>query len=282
MAAAHAAELRAVTSAAWEAYVRAADQRMQARVSGAAPFLWLDEAPGRSFRAKTDGVLVGPGMGNGTQNVPNGLIHHWIAVGFVPGATRASVLQVVHDYRNYKRVYSPPIIDSKVVSCGDDEQCFSLRSLNRVLFVTAVFETQCKAREFQVDARRWYSMGGATRVQEVENYGQADERMLAPGSGRGYLWGLHTITRYEERDGGVYIEMEAIALSRRVPVSLEWLVNPVIAKLSENSLMTTVRQTREAVMAATRAERRRSPGVGNNSPFVAITQNRETASVSTK
>jgi len=47
-------------------------------------------------------------------------------------------------------------------------------------------------------------------------------RQLGPeGEGTGLIW-----RRFEERDGGVYVEVEAIALSRDVPASLRWLVEP--------------------------------------------------------
>lgn len=62
---------------------------------------------------------------------------------------------------------------------------------------------------------------------------------------------MHTISRYEERDGGVYLEVEAIALTRDVPKSIRWMVNPVVHLLSINSLTTTLRQTRQAVNMAT-------------------------------
>lgn len=87
-----------------------------------------------------------------------------------------------------------------------------MRSLHRVLFVTAGMDSQFAA---QVDAKRWYIVADATRVREVENFGWPNERVLRPDRGKGYAWRLHTITRYEERNGGVYVEMEAIALSRR-------------------------------------------------------------------
>src|SRR5437879_1811447 len=68
-----------------------------------------------------------------------------------------------------------------------------------------------------------------------------------PGTGSGFIWRLHSIARYEERDGGVYLELEAIALTREIPASLRWLVNPVVNHLSTNSLTTTLRQTRDSV-----------------------------------
>jgi hypothetical protein len=55
------------------------------------------------------------------------------------------------------------------------------------------------------------------------------------------------MSRFEERDGGVYFEMEAIALSRDVPRTLHVMVYPIIKKVSRSALVTSLDQTRNAV-----------------------------------
>jgi hypothetical protein len=60
------------------------------------------------------------------------------------------------------------------------------------------------------------------------------------------------VARYEERDGGVYLELEAMALTRDIPASLAWMVKPLVNHLSINSLMTSLRQTRDAVASSRR------------------------------
>ena len=117
----------------------------------------------------------------------------------------------------------------------------------RILFVHAAMEGHYQARDFAVDARRGYNVAYTTQVQEIEEYGQSGERMLPPGQGKGFIWRLHSIARYEERDGGVYLELEAIVLTRDIPASLRWMINPVVNRLSIDSLTTTLRQTRDAV-----------------------------------
>jgi hypothetical protein len=93
-------------------------------------------------------------------------------------------------------------------------------------------------------------------VREIESYGKEGEYLLPPGQGSGYIWRLHSIARYEERDGGVYLELQAIALTRSIPPSLRWLVNPVVNHLSINSLTTSLRQTREAVVSLPQSPQR--------------------------
>jgi hypothetical protein len=247
----NAAELQPETLKAWEEYVRSADSRMQARLHDGHVFLWADEAPGRDWRLTRGEILVSQTEKNGVRSVPNGLIHDWIGAAFIPHARLATVLNVVHDYDRYKVFYKPVVADSKVVACSPMEQRFSMLWVHRELFVTAALHSQYEARDFEVDGTRWYSIADTTQVQEIKGYGQPGERWLPPDQGSGFIWRLHSIARYEQRDGGVYVELEAIALTRDVPSSLGWLLNPVIERLSRNSLVTSLRQTREAIALPT-------------------------------
>ncbi len=87
-------------------------------------------------------------------------------------------------------------------------------------------------------------------MQEFEGYGHSNARLLPPDQGDGFIWRMHSIVRYEERDGGLYLEIEAMALTRDIPASLGWVVKPVVNHLSMDSLMTSLRETRDAVNAA--------------------------------
>jgi hypothetical protein len=71
--------------------------------------------------------------------------------------------------------------------------------------------------------------------------------MSGIGDGRSWKTRLFGITRYVERDGGVHIELEAIGLSRDIPASLRWLVEPVVRRVSRGSLLTSLQQTENAV-----------------------------------
>ena len=56
------------------------------------------------------------------------------------------------------------------------------------------------------------------------------------------------MTRLEQRDGGVYIEMEMIGMSRGIPVLLRWLIQPLAECLPRNALLATLQDTRDAVI----------------------------------
>jgi hypothetical protein len=237
------------TLKAWEDYIRNADSRMQLRLDGHQRFLWTDEAPDRCARLQHGEILVSPVTGRGTLSVAGGLIHDWLGAAFIPNATLEGLLAVVHDYGRYKEFYKPVVADSKVLACTETDQKFSMVWQHRVLLINAAIEGQYQARDFAIDARRGYNIANTTQVREIEGYGRSGEYLLPPGQGSGFIWGMHSIARYEERDGGVYLELEAIALTRTIPASLRWIVSPVVNHLSINSLVTSLHQTRDAVVS---------------------------------
>ena len=63
----------------------------------------------------------------------------------------------------------------------------------------------------------------------------------------GYVWCLYSIARLEQRDSGTYVEIEAIALSRDIPAVLRWVVNPVVRRVSRNSMLVSLQKMKEAV-----------------------------------
>jgi hypothetical protein len=164
------AELKPGTMQAWNQYVRSADSHMRERLDPGHQFLWTDESPDRSARLRRGEILVAPMTGSGTQRVPDGLIHHWVGALFIPDATLESVLSVAHDYDHYKEMFRPKVVDSKLLTCEDGQQKYSVLWLNNVLFVNAALQSQYEARDFPVDQGRFYSIAHVISAQEIESY----------------------------------------------------------------------------------------------------------------
>ena len=58
---------------------------------------------------------------------------------------------------------------------------------------------------------------------------------------------MYSYWRFQERDGGVYVECEAISLTRAIPAGLGWLIEPIVTALPRESLANTLRETRAAL-----------------------------------
>jgi hypothetical protein len=48
--------------------------------------------------------------------------------------------------------------------------------------------------------------------------------------------------RFEEKDGGVYVQVESIGLSRAVPAIIGWLVNPLLRSIPRGTLFEPARR----------------------------------------
>jgi len=241
-------QLGAPTVAAFDLYMQGAQKRFDASLRQG-PFLWVDQSASRK-RAVSDGkVLAEPTNESGDIAITEGLIHDWTGAEFVPGATLADALRLVEDYNSHKNVYRPEVIDSRVLSRHDDDYHVYLRILKKQI-ITVVLNTEHDVHYVKVDATRWYSKSFTTRIAEVVDPGGPNEHELTPGNDHGFLWRLDTFWRFEERDGGVYLECQAISLTRDVPVGLGWLINPIIRSLPRDSLTNTLRETRQALVSA--------------------------------
>jgi hypothetical protein len=243
----NASELKQETLNAWDDYLRTTNLRMHRNLGTGHPFLWIEEESGRSQRVRQGEILISPAREAGPQKVHDGLIHDWIGAIFIPSVRMNDVFAVLHDYNRYKDFYKPTVIESKLLGRTGEQYEFSMLGLKRVLFEKIVLEGQFESRCSQLDGRRRYCISYSTRIQEIKDYGQPDPYKLPTNEGHGYIWRLYSLTKFEERDGGVYIEVEAIALSRDISASLRWLTKPVVERVSRNSLSTILQLTREAV-----------------------------------
>jgi hypothetical protein len=245
------AELNFETLTAWNAYVQAQNARV-AEYSSATPFLWSDRSPDRLRRLHNGETVLAP-FGENPHRVPQGLIHHWIGAVFLPGARLNDVLSVVRDYGKYKHFYAPNIVESHVFRQTGTEDTFSLPMLNKAVVGKVALDTEFQGSYRQLDDNKWYSVSSTTRVRDVENYGTPDEHESPTNIGRGLIWRLFSISRFEQRDGGVYVELEAVALSRDVPGGLRWLVDPIVRRTSRGSMNVSLQKTAEAVLETSRA-----------------------------
>src|SRR5260370_4152593 len=209
-----AAELNQQTLAAWDNYVASTKLRMQERLAGKSPFLWVDEDPSRKQHFDAGEIVVEPiGKGNPIA-VQHASIPHWIGAAFIPGATIQDLSGVVGDYNKYNEIYRPTLIKAELLDSTGDEQRVSILWVQRVLLVTAAFYTELDSNYVALNSRQGYMNIYATRVQQIEHYGQRDELRLAPDEGSGYVWRLATFSRFEERNNGLLLEFEVVALSR--------------------------------------------------------------------
>jgi hypothetical protein len=200
----------------------------------------------RARRVRQGEIVVAPATGAVETPVIGGLVHDWVGAAFIPGATLEKTLAAGQDYNRHKDIYRPEVMDSRTLAhTGNDFRVYLRLPKKKV--VAVVLDTEHEAHYERVDGTRWRSRSRSTKIAEVKNAGQRNERTLPPGTGAGYLWRLNSYWRFEERDGGTWVECEAISLTRDVPTGLGWLIAPIIRSLPRDSLESTLRETRAAL-----------------------------------
>ncbi|MFZ2086815.1 MAG: hypothetical protein WAU92_20170 [Candidatus Sulfotelmatobacter sp.] len=244
-------QLKQQTLSSFSAYIRDAEAAMEQTLGDGSPFLWSDVNTERAQQVRGGQVVAQFCSGHGPVKVPNGLIHDWIGASFIPGTTVEGVLALVQDYDNHKNIYKPEVIASRLISHrGNDFQIY-LRLLKKKI-VTVVLDTDHEVHYRSLDRVRWVCRSYTTRISEVEYAGSPKERVLPPDTGSGFLWRLYSYWRFQEREGGAYVECRAISLTRDVPLGLGWIIEPIIQKLPKESLINTLEATRQALLAEAR------------------------------
>jgi hypothetical protein len=247
--------LRAATVRAFQAYVAGTESENNESLDRG-PFLWVDGLPERErktafarlMRGDVEIARVGGTKGGERVEAPGGMIHDWRGIVFVPGAKLGDVLQVLEDYDNQSIYYTPDVEKSQMESHNGDHYRVFLR-FRRHKIVTVVLDTEHEVTYYRDSATREHSRSSAVRIAQVEDAGSPDEKEKTPGEDAGFLWGMETWWRMEERDGGVYVQNQVVTLTRDIPTGLGWLIEPFITSIPKETLEFTLEATREAVLA---------------------------------
>jgi hypothetical protein len=253
------AELKPKTAAAFDRYVAATEARFANELRPSGTFLYIDgmnpDARRQAYEQLKQGEILvekletkAPGV---SADVPDGMVHHWVGLIFIPGATLARTLPIVKDYDRRADLYKPDVSASRTLAHNGDDFKMFLR-LHQKRFTTVDFNTTYDVHWGSVDANKVYSNSISTRIAEVKDPAKPEGEELPVGAGHGYLWRLNTYWRFEEKDGGVYLQCEALSLTRDIPTGLGWLLKPLVMSIPKQSLNRALGQTRNVVIEETK------------------------------
>jgi hypothetical protein len=249
-----ATELKQPTAQAFDRYVQLTEVRIRSELAGRETLLYFDSLPERErnsilARVHSGQVVIEPirTHDNGKEiHVPDGLVHDWLAIGFIPGATLEQVVALAQDYPRHPELYAPDVQRARVLSRVDQHFSVYYRFYRHAI-VTAVYDTEFGVDYFMPDTSRGYCFARSLRIAEVQNVGRPDEKELPVGNDHGYMWRLNLYTRYLEKDNGVYMEIEFVALSRSVPRVFALLVNPYLRSIPREYLTNYIHATQKAL-----------------------------------
>src|SRR6266404_2382063 len=246
---------------AFAGYVRATDARNNSELRRGTDLLWVDSLPeAAQKKAYSD---LGRGEIQLEQRTtresgreiqcPECMIHHWKGLVFIPGARLDDVLRVLEDYNHHAEYYAPDVARSQIEERNGDHFRVFLR-FRRQKVITVVLNTEHEINYYRDSVSGAHSRSSATHVAEVENPGKPKEREKPREEDNGFLWGMETWWRMEEKDNGVYVQSEVVSLSRDIPAGLGWMIGPFVTAVPKESLTFTLEATRKAVLAQIRRQ----------------------------
>jgi hypothetical protein len=213
---------------AFDAYVRSLEAR-RAQQHGAA-------VSGVEWERLRRGEFVVERLDSaGDGAVPGAMLHHWRGMAFLPGVSSGEFERVLRDFAAYPRVFAPEVLSAKVLGGSGDRVQVAMRVRQKHV-IAVVMDTS-----YDVTFGRGESVSRSTRVEEIASPGMREEHALSAKEEHGFLWRQNTYWSYEERDGGVLVQVESVSLSRAIPRALAWAVGPFVESVPRESLEFTLR-----------------------------------------
>src|SRR5262245_22972603 len=244
-----AAELQPRTVAAFDHYVQVAEAQMRT-----ASFLYIDtltESERLQRRSELEkGLVVMQRLevkeSGKDIDIPAGLVHHWIGAVFIAGTKVDRAVALMQDYDRHSDIFKPAITRSKITDRSGDLFRVALRFQMKKI-ITVVVNTDNEARFTRLGTDRVQSRIISQRIAEVEDPDTPGEQEKPVGQDGGYLWRLYTYWHFLERDGGTYVQCEAISLTRNIPVGFRWLIGPFVTSIPRESLVFTLDTVRKTL-----------------------------------
>jgi hypothetical protein len=226
------------TAAEFDAYTRAVEQQL---ISSSAFKLDADMLG----RLQGGEVMVRSGSKNPIE-IQDGLIHDWTGTVFFPHTTLPEVIHVLQDFDHHSAIY-PEMTRSRLLRKDGNHVSGVWRIERRSGPVHVALDLYDDAEYRQVSPNHWICIAHAKKILQVMDADTAKEKTLPEGQGYGFLWRLYGYWTLEARDGGVLARCRTVSLSRSVPAAVGWIVNPFVKEQPRESLLATLRATRDAV-----------------------------------
>jgi hypothetical protein len=238
-------EPSAAATAAFNAYIGALQSRLAQQHSSAATYI-VPVNPAQQSQLRQGQLIIDRINPQPDPNPPGALIHHWRGTAFAPGARAADFERVLRDISHYPQYFAPQILRARLLSQQDDHLQVSMRVRQHHILIV-VLDTTYDVTSGQLDPQHGFSTSRSTQISEIASPGTPSEHALKPEDDHGFLWRLNTYWTCEERDGGLYMQIETVSLTRSIPVALAWAIKPYIESVPRDSIEFTLRCTRDAL-----------------------------------
>jgi hypothetical protein len=244
---ASAATITPETMQRWDQYVAFAKILLANQTTHPDTLLEVECRPHDIEKLKAGNILAVRAENGGMVPVPHGLIHHWIGTVFIPNTDAQSVLNVLQDYDSYSQTYAPAVASSKLLTRKQDDFTYEMRLVEKGFGIKTALIGRFHSHYAQVDDVSGFSATDTEDLAEIDSPGTPAEHRMTTAEAHGFVENVFTVVRYRQRDGGVYLEVETMTLSREIPASVRWFVGPIVQNFSRDVMTDTLTRLRKRV-----------------------------------
>lgn len=245
------AEALPAANSGFDSYIRSIESRLARQHQSQSDFLaGLDASGSSRSRLRSGELIVEKLTPNHDPDLPGAMLHHWRGTAFVAGARAADFKRLMKGFNTYPQYFGPQVVQAHLLSDHDNDGIDRVSASMRVRqkhVITVVMDTVFDVTFSSLDQRHGYSTSRSTRISEIEAPGTSKERALSTSEEHGFLWRLNTYWSWEERDGGLYMQIETVSLTRSIPAGLGWAIAPFVESVPRESLKFTLRSACKAL-----------------------------------
>ena len=238
----HASEPSSAALASFNLYITTVEGRLSFQHRDASGFL-ASENEGRLRQSEPIIEKLAPASPSG---FPGAMLHHWRGTMFVSGAKAADFERLMRNFGAYPQVYDPQVTQCRILSQQGDQYRVAMRVRQKHV-LTVVMDTTYDVGFGRLDPKHGFSVSRSLKISEIADARTSKEHALSESESHGFLWRLNTYWSYEERDSGLYMQIESVSLTRSIPTGLGWAIGPFVESVPRESLEFTLRSTANAL-----------------------------------
>jgi hypothetical protein len=241
----------AAATAAFDAYIGKVEARLAEQHRSRDGFVAIaGSSGGIDVRLRKGELVIEKLTPEKEADLPGAMLHDWRGTAFIRGASVADFERLMKNFDAYPQVFSPQVVQAKILTKeeGADPHHFTVRiRVRQHHVITVVLDTTYDVFFGQLDAQHAYSISRSTRISEIASPGTAKEHALRGNEEHGFLWRLNTYWSCEQRDGGIYVQIESASLTRSIPTGLGWVIRPFVESVPRESLEFTLHAVCDAL-----------------------------------
>lgn len=232
------------TLRAWSEYIDRPNLSLADCSAASGPLVWTGGSSETWQRVQRGEIEI---TNRDARKVPQGLIHHWTGTLFVENATLDQAISVLNGYERYPQIYKPLFRRVDVLERNGETEKLNVVATQKAFGVIGAVETEEDLHRSMPNPNTLCIRADSVRVQEIADYGQPSEHVFPEAKRPGFVWRALIVERLEQKNGGVYIELQTVSLSRGIPVEFRWLVKPLTDELPRKMLLDMLTETKIAI-----------------------------------